>query len=179
MATYNGGRFLTMQLDSIMGQTYQDWHLYVHDDGSSDETTEILQKYEQEHHKDISILHYPPQGGSCSNFLSLLERVDAKYYMFADQDDIWHIKKIEKSMVIMHKMEQIHPDIPIIIHSNLRIIDEHQTTLHNPTSTQNKLSDTKNTYKILLPAVPCSSTITQRHAHSPSLSLMLLCTMHG
>ena len=131
MATYNGGRFLTMQLDSIMGQTYQDWHLYVHDDGSSDETTEILQKYEQEHHKDISILHYPPQGGSCSNFLSLLERVDAKYYMFADQDDIWHTKKIEKSMVIMHKMEQIHPDIPIIIHSDLRIIDEHQTTLHN------------------------------------------------
>ena len=45
MATYNGERFLREQLDSIMVQTCHDWHLYVHDDGSTDATMDILKDY--------------------------------------------------------------------------------------------------------------------------------------
>ena len=38
MSTYNGEQFLDEQIKSIINQTYQDWHLYIRDDGSSDNT---------------------------------------------------------------------------------------------------------------------------------------------
>ena len=38
MATYNGALYLREQIDSILSQTYGKWHLYVHDDGSTDST---------------------------------------------------------------------------------------------------------------------------------------------
>ena len=45
MATYNGELFLNEQLDSIKKQTYKNWELWVSDDGSSDNTLDILKKF--------------------------------------------------------------------------------------------------------------------------------------
>ena len=42
MATYNGERFLAEQIGSILGQTNHYWHLYIHDDGSKDNTVNII-----------------------------------------------------------------------------------------------------------------------------------------
>ena len=42
MATYNGGEYLREQINSIINQTIDDWTLYIHDDGSSDDTNQIL-----------------------------------------------------------------------------------------------------------------------------------------
>lgn len=42
MATYNGEKFIEEQIKSIQAQTYQNWHLYISDDGSSDNTIEII-----------------------------------------------------------------------------------------------------------------------------------------
>ena len=95
MATYNGEKYLGEQIDSILAQSYQDWHLYIHDDGSRDNTAAILRQYATDYSEKITILDYPSQGGACRNFLSMLEKVDAPYYMFSDQDDIWLHEKIE------------------------------------------------------------------------------------
>lgn len=45
LATYNSGRRLRYQLDSLFLQNYKDWILYVHDDGSLDDTLDILAEY--------------------------------------------------------------------------------------------------------------------------------------
>lgn len=45
MATYNGERFIREQLESLRLQTYEDFRCYVHGDGSSDETKDIIKKY--------------------------------------------------------------------------------------------------------------------------------------
>ena len=45
MATYNSDRYISEQLDSILSQTYPNWHLYIHDDGSTDNTQGILSQY--------------------------------------------------------------------------------------------------------------------------------------
>ena len=42
MATYNGERFIRDQICSIINQTYTNWHLLIHDDGSTDNTLKIL-----------------------------------------------------------------------------------------------------------------------------------------
>ena len=90
MATYNGKKFLGEQIDSILSQSSRLWHLYIHDDGSTDGTVELLNDYANKYPEQITIMNYPSQGGALQNFTSLLEQVEADHYMFSDPDDVWN-----------------------------------------------------------------------------------------
>lgn len=124
MATYNGEKYLGEQIDSILAQTCQDWHLYIHDDGSRDNTVPILKQYATGYSEKITILDYPSQGGACYNFLSMLQQVDAKYYMFCDQDDVWLKDKVTVSLDYMKRAEEQHQGKPIIVFTDLAVTDE-------------------------------------------------------
>lgn len=124
MATYNGERYVGEQLDSILSQTFSQWHLFLHDDGSTDGTLAILKSYADRYPQQITLLDYPPQGGAFRNFMSMLEKVESDYYMFSDQDDIWHSDKIEKTMNAMSKAEQKGEQHPVVVHTDLRVVDE-------------------------------------------------------
>lgn len=123
MATYNGAMYIREQMDSLLCQTFTDWHLYIHDDGSTDETADIIAGYVQANPDKITVLTYPSQGGACHNFFSLLEAVEAPYYMFCDQDDVWLTEKIEKSFARMTQTERDHPGKAILVHSDLLLTD--------------------------------------------------------
>lgn len=101
MSTYNGGSFISEQLDSILSQTYQNIELLIRDDGSSDNTLEILDEYVKEH----SNIHYY-QGEnvkSARSFLDLLLRAaECDYYAFADQDDVWLPNKIAAALELLN-----------------------------------------------------------------------------
>ena len=51
LSTYNGSRYLLEQLDSIFQQTYQNFTLFIRDDGSSDNTIELITRYKEQHPK--------------------------------------------------------------------------------------------------------------------------------
>lgn len=121
MATYNGERFIAEQLESLLAQTYDDWHLYIHDDSSCDDTIKIIKRYQAINADKITLLDYPSQGGAMRNFMSLLERVESRYYMFCDQDDIWHDDKIEKSVEAM--MQREGNTKAVLVHTDLRVVD--------------------------------------------------------
>lgn len=122
LATYNGEKYLAEQLDSLYNQTYKDWTIYVHDDGSTDHTVDILKEYAFKH-DNLIILDYPSQHGPKDNFLSLLQKIEADYYFFCDQDDVWLDTKIEKSLVRMIEQESLTPNVPILVYSDLYIVD--------------------------------------------------------
>ena len=122
MATYNGEKYLGEQIDSLLAQTYKDWHLYIHDDGSTDNTQAILREYAQKH-SNIYVLEYESQRGAMRNFLSLLQRVEADYYMFCDQDDVWLKEKVELSFKEMKRQEAAFQGKPIIVYTDLYVTD--------------------------------------------------------
>ena len=124
LATYNGEKYIKEQLESLVHQTYQDWHLYVHDDGSQDNTVNIVRDFSTAYPGKITIMDYPPTGGPCKNFLSMVEKVEAAYYMFCDQDDVWLPEKIQLSMTALEEAERTVPDKGVVVHTDLRIVDE-------------------------------------------------------
>lgn len=120
LCTYNGSRFLGEQLESFVKQTHENWVVYASDDGSSDDTLLLLNKYQQMLGKDRLILLSGPREGFARNFLSLVKNrsIIADYFAFSDQDDIWFEDKLERSIA---KVAAPH-DIPALYCSRTRLI---------------------------------------------------------
>lgn len=123
LATYNGERFLEEMLASLENQTYQQFICYIHDDGSSDGTQETIDKWVQQHPDRYHILEGEPLGSAKANFLWMLSQVEADYYMFADQDDVWLPDKISKSV---QALLQIPADAeePACVFTDMYVVDE-------------------------------------------------------
>ena len=101
LATYQGARYVEQMLESLEGQTCKEFVCYIHDDGSDDGTNEIVDRWIANHPTRFRRLVGPVQGSARDNFLWMLSMVDATYYMFADQDDVWLPQKIEKSLACL------------------------------------------------------------------------------
>lgn len=125
LATYNGEAYLQEQLDSLLNQDFRDWRLLVRDDGSSDETAEILEAYASKFSHRIRVV--PNHGanlGIIGNFSELMRNSDAEYFMFCDQDDLWLPEKVRLTLKKMKEMEAAcGPGIPLLVHTDLRIVD--------------------------------------------------------
>lgn len=116
MSTYNGERYLEEQIDSIISQTVK-VKLVVRDDGSTDKTQSILEKYRRQGNLDW---YQGENIGFAKSFLTLLKNAPkADFYAFADQDDYWEKNKLE---VAIKQIE--YEQIPCTYCSNLKVVDE-------------------------------------------------------
>ena len=95
VATYNGGVYLTQQMDTLVMQTYPNLEIIVSDDGSTDGTLEILFEYEKKY-SFVSVKQNVAPHGIKRNFENALKYCIGEYIAFSDQDDIWMLDKIEK-----------------------------------------------------------------------------------
>ncbi len=129
LSTYKGSRYLKNQLDSLMAQTYKVFDIIARDDGSSDSTLKILKSY------DVEVLDINQNLGAKGSFSELLSYAvansDSEYFMFCDQDDVWHDKKVEKTLAKMQEMEQQFGNIPLLVHTNLEVVDESLNTIND------------------------------------------------
>lgn len=128
MATYNGEKYIAEQIDSIVKQTYTDWLLFIRDDGSKDNTIEILKKIINEKTDKIVLIEDPDlKGGSSKkNFAAILrwvtEHYKFQYFMFSDQDDYWLPEKVETAILEVKKIES-QKQCPVLVHSDLKVVD--------------------------------------------------------
>lgn len=160
LATFNGEKYLKEQLDSILNQTFQDFICYIHDDGSTDSTKLILERYESFSPK-IKILNYPACGSAKLNFMSMLKYVDTPYVMFSDQDDVWVQDKIEKSYLFIKSIAENSSNENILVFSDLKIVDENLEVLCNSYEKYENIIATNNMTlnKVIVRNISCGNTM--------------------
>lgn len=122
MSVYNGERFLPQQLESLAQQTVADrMTVYIRDDGSSDATAAIVEQWRTR----LSIVWIPGENmGPAQSFWKLLTDPDiqADYYAFCDQDDVWDPDKLETG--IQNLRDGVHLSL-----CNCRLIDGKGTVI--------------------------------------------------
>lgn len=122
MATFNGSKYLREQIDSILDQTFQDFKIIIHDDGSTDETVSIVVSYLSRYPEKIKYIDDGIRtGGPKNNFFHLLQFSRADYIMFADQDDVWLRDKIE--ITFNRLVSECDENKPCLVHTDLVIVD--------------------------------------------------------
>ena len=94
LTTYNGEKYLKQQVDSLLSQTYKDIEIVVCDDGSTDSTINILQKYSASDSR-IKVFFNEKNLGFAKNFEKAISLCSGEFIALCDQDDVWTENHVE------------------------------------------------------------------------------------
>lgn len=124
LGLYQGAKYLQDQLDSFTAQSWTNWSLIVSDDGSTDESDAIVERFVAAHPEHRISCKPGPGQGFARNFLSLLQLVpkDVPYAALSDQDDVWFPNKIERAV---EHLSSIPADQPALYCARTMICDAH------------------------------------------------------
>ena len=103
MPVYNGEKFIDDAIQSVCAQTYDNWELIIVNDGSKDNTAEVLKKYET--NPQIKIIHKENGGVSVARNTAI-SASKGEYIVFLDADDVWHTNHLE----VMNELITEYPD---------------------------------------------------------------------
>ena len=106
LSTYNGEKFLPKLLASLKEQSYNNIELFIRDDGSRDNTVDLIKSTEFPF--PVHIIE-GENLGFCKSFITLLNMSDADYFSFADQDDFWYNDKVEKAVDWLNSQDNSLP----------------------------------------------------------------------
>lgn len=131
MATYNGEKYVSEQIESILASSYQDFELFIYDDGSNDHTVSILKDYERKFPEKVHVKINEVNLGHRMNFIHALSVTTADYVMFSDQDDVWKPCKAAVTLKRMRHMEaQLGKEIPLAVFTDAVVVDQDLNTLN-------------------------------------------------
>ena len=121
MATFNGEKFISKQIESILAQKDVNVHLYISDDASNDNTTEIIKNYKTKFPENFKKLFHVNFRSPSKNFLSLFVKVPDTYdyYAFSDQDDVWFDNKLKNSIKKIDENYDLYCGRTENVHHNL------------------------------------------------------------
>lgn len=124
LSSYNGEKYIKKQIETILKQENVEISILIRDDGSTDKTLEIIKKMAKQNN---NITFYEGKNiGPAKSFMDLIKHSgEFDYYAFADQDDVWNIKKII-SAINKIKEKQNKPSLYL---SALEIVDEKLNTI--------------------------------------------------
>jgi len=93
--TYNAANYLSETIESVLAQTYKDFEIIVIDDGSTDNTKEVVAPY-----LDRIMFLEVPNGGPAKARNRAIRESSGKYVAFLDADDIWYPDKLERQLTV-------------------------------------------------------------------------------
>lgn len=166
LATYNGGKYLDEQLESIFEQDFHDYRILIRDDGSTDQTLNILSKWKGLNPQKIEILEDQLGNlGPTQNFNQLMEASSAPYICFCDQDDKWLPTKLSSQIGFIKSLEEKNPHTGLMIFSDLIMCDEEMNVIC-PSLIEKDRLNTKalGAHQLLMQNVPygCTTLINRK-----------------
>ena len=99
LPNYNKAEYLKEAVDSVINQTYKKWILYIIDDCSTDQSSEILNKYEKNDKINLIKLNKNKGPSFCRNFGIRISK--SNYISFLDSDDYWDSNKLKEQLDFM------------------------------------------------------------------------------
>ena len=129
---YNGSKYIAETIESVMKQTYPNWEMLVIDDGSTDDSAKIVQKYAE---KDARIhLIYQENEGSASARNHGIRLAKGQYIAFLDADDLWEPEFLERQIAFMRQTNAL------CVFCSYRHIDEKSREIGHPTIAKQEVS---------------------------------------
>jgi glycosyltransferase involved in cell wall biosynthesis len=138
--TYNRARYVVQTVDSVVAQTFGDWHLIIVDDGSTDETPRRLEPYTRD--ARISLLRKQNRGQATARNIGL-HHARGELLCFLDSDDVWKPDKLARQVRLMDE----HPQYDVVygdretIDADGRLLHRDNMQRHSGRITRKLLSD--------------------------------------
>ena len=107
MATYNGGKYIRQQLESVLAQIGAEDEVVVSDDGSTDDTLQIVNSFED---KRIKIFDGPKAHSASLNFENAMRHSSGEYIFLCDQDDVWLPNKVSVMLAALQVYDCVVSD---------------------------------------------------------------------
>lgn len=115
MASYNGEKYIRQQIESILDQTVIPDEIIISDDGSNDQTIQIIEEMFAKHTDQgiiFKLYQDNPRHGYCGNFEWAITHTTGDYIFISDQDDVWYPSKVATVMRVF----DLHPDAECVFH---------------------------------------------------------------
>lgn len=128
MCTYNGAKYIEEQLRSIINQTHPIHEIVICDDGSIDDTIQIIESIKADCSIPITIIRNRVQAGVCKNFFNALNACKGDIIFLSDQDDVWVPTKVQNIL----SWFSTHPEKDVVF-TNASFINAEGATIGNHT----------------------------------------------
>jgi glycosyltransferase involved in cell wall biosynthesis len=130
MPVYNGSRYLSESIESVLAQTFHDYEIVCVDDGSTDDSVALLGAYGQR----IRVVRQENAGQSAARNAGV-RLARGEYIAFLDQDDVWYPSKLQNQVAVL----QAQPDV-VLVHCNFDRIDERGQMLERGAGISERMS---------------------------------------
>ena len=161
MPLYNCESFVSETLESVASQSYQNWELIVVDDGSTDSSALIVEKFAGQAGDDkVRLYKLSVNGGAAKARQAALSHVRGYYVAYLDSDDVWLPEKLERQLAFMRDK---NADMCFTGYETVEEDGAHRNVVHVPSSMKYR--------DFLKQTITCSHTIMFNLSHVP-LSLL-------
>ena len=118
MPVYNSEKYISEAIESVCNQSYENWELLIVNDGSTDHSSKIIDKYSQKDFR-IKVFHRKNEGVSAARNFAL-DKIYGEYVTFIDSDDVYHVDRVKR---ILQVFEQ-HTSCDIVFSRHKEFVGE-------------------------------------------------------
>nr|WP_294492578.1 glycosyltransferase [uncultured Anaerosporobacter sp.] len=154
MPAYNAGNFIEESILSIVEQSYEYWTLFIVNDGSKDNTVDVIMKYKELYPNKIKFINKIENEGTVKGLNSLIEAADGDYICWLSADDLYTKNMLSDSVYFLDNNNEFD-----VVFSNYEYIDENsnylRTSGYNKSIEEIKKGKTYQPYRFLLTTGCC------------------------
>ncbi len=149
---YNAERFVAKAIDSVLNQTYRDYEIIVVDDGSTDNTLEVLKSYGDK----VRYVRQSNKGASAARNTGI-RHANGKYIAFLDADDVWFSQKLEKQVKVLDERPEFG-----LVYSNVEFPSRQNGVVQTQFDLKRPYSGKILSKLIVMNAIPTSTVVARK-----------------